>query len=216
MPPGNRPLIIGFLVALTGAAFFALLAQSVMAGNTVVFDAGVRNAIHGWANPVLTGVMRAITELGAVVFLLPLGILVVWRLRAAGRPRAAVLFALAAVGGELSDQALKYWFRRPRPEVFFGMAQPATYSFPSGHSVASCCFYGVLAAILSAAAVSRRRKIAIWAAAALLTLAIGTSRIYLGVHYPTDVMGGYAVAVVWVFLVRFGYHVWLRCIPPSI
>jgi len=190
--------------------FFAALAHAVMQGQTEAFDLGVRGTIHSWSTPMLTSAMRGVTELGEVIFLVPLGALVVWRLVAAGRPRAALVFAIAAVGAEICDQVLKYCFRRPRPEVFFGLTQPLSYSFPSGHSVASCCFYGVLAAILSVAAPSRPRQAAIWFAAATLTAAIGFSRVYLGVHYPTDVLGGYAVAVVWTAVVRACYQAWLR------
>ena len=75
--------------------------------------------------------------------------------------------------------------------------------------MSSCCFYGVLAAILAAGAVSRWRKNLIWTVAVTVTLAVGFSRVYLGVHYPTDVLGGYAVAVVWVAMVRAAYEMWL-------
>lgn len=210
MSKENRSLIAGFAVALAAALFFAALAHAVVRGDTEPFDRSVRNTIHSWAAPMLTGAMRGVTELGATSFLLPLAVLVVWRLHAAGRPRAAVVFLIAVAGAEVCDQALKFYFRRPRPEVFFGMAQPSTYSFPSGHSVASCCFYGTLAALLSVAARSRLRRALIWIAAAALTMAIGFSRVYLGVHYPSDVLGGYAVAIVWAALVSAGYRVWLR------
>jgi undecaprenyl-diphosphatase len=205
----NRAWTAGFAIAVLAALFFAALAQAVVRGSTQNFDAAVRGAIHGWATPLLTEAMRGVTQLGSMTILLPLGVILVWRLYVAGRPRAAVLLAITALGSEAFDQALKFGFRRPRPEVFFGLAQPATYSFPSGHSVTSCCFYGVLAAILTAGPVSRRRKILIWTAAAVVTLAIGFSRVYLGVHYPTDVLGGYAVAVVWVAMVRGAYEIWL-------
>jgi undecaprenyl-diphosphatase len=202
--------IAGCAVAFLAAAFFAALAHAVTEGHAAAFDMSVRDAIHSWATPMFTEAMRVITVLGELAFLVPLGAIVVWRLCAAGRPRAGVLFLVVALGAEGCDQVLKFCFQRPRPAAFFGLKQPMTYSFPSGHSVASCCFYGVLAALLAAAAPSRARQVAIWMAAAWLILAIGFSRVYLGVHYPTDVLGGYAVAVVWVVLVRAGYEFWLR------
>jgi undecaprenyl-diphosphatase len=205
----NRILWAGFLAALAAALFFALLAAMVMNGSTLWFDGSVRNAIHGWASPRLTQIVRGVTQLGSMPILLPLGVVLVWVFYRAGRPRAALLFAITTVGSQAFDQVLKFGFRRPRPEVFFGLAQPSTYSFPSGHSVSSCCFYGVLAAILTAMTMPRARKILIWAIATLLVLAIGFSRVYLGVHYPTDVLGGYAIAIVWVSIVRAGYEIWL-------
>ncbi|MDR3700949.1 MAG: phosphatase PAP2 family protein [Candidatus Sulfopaludibacter sp.] len=209
MERDNRAWIAGFAVAVLAALFFAALAHAVVQGATQSFDASVRSTIHSWATPQLTGVMSGVTQLGSVTVLLPLGVILVWRLYAAGRPRAAVLLAVTVLGAQVFDQALKFGFRRPRPAVFFDLAQPGTYSFPSGHSVTSCCFYGVLAAILTAGAVSWRRKVLIWAVAVTVTLAVGFSRVYLGVHYPTDVLGGYAVAVVWVAMVRVAYEMWL-------
>ena len=207
----NRTLIEGAVVATFGAVAFALLAQQVMRGGTQAIDQNIRMAIHGWASPLLTRAMRGITELGQPSLLIALGVIVVWRLYVIGRHRAAVVLAISALGGEACDQALKYSFARPRPDVFFG-PQATGYSFPSGHSVEACCFYGVLAAIVTVRA-GMRYKVAIWTVAALLTLAIGISRVYLGVHYPSDVAGGYAVAVVWVALVRTAYLVWVRRRP---
>ncbi len=205
----DRILRAGFLVGGASALFFGALAYLVMHGQTLWFDGYVRNGIHRWASPLLTRIVEGVTQLGSMQILLPLGTVLAWLFYRAGRPRAALLFAITTIGSQAFDQVLKYGFRRPRPEVFFGLAQPSTYSFPSGHSVSSCCFYGVLAAILTAGTMPRARKALVWAAAAFLVLAIGFSRIYLGVHYPTDVLGGYAIAIVWVALVRAGYEVWL-------
>jgi undecaprenyl-diphosphatase len=205
----NRAWIAGFAIAVLAALFFAALAHAVVQGRTRSFDLAVRSTIHSWATPRFTEAMSAVTQLGSTTILLPLGAILVWRLYVAGRLRAAVLLAITALGAQVFDQALKFEFRRPRPEVFFGLAQPGTYSFPSGHSLTSCCFYGVLAAILTAGAMSRGRRILIWAVAAAITLSVGFSRVYLGVHYPTDVLGGYAVAVVWVAMVRAAYEIWL-------
>ncbi len=92
---------------------------------------------------------------------------------------------------------LKYGFHRQRPTAFFGV-DPTSYSFPSGHSLASFCFYLVLAGLLGSRVRSSGLRITIWIVATLLVAAIGLSRIYLGVHYPSDVIGGYLAAAVWV------------------
>lgn len=203
-------LTAGFAAAGAALAFFAWLAVMVARGTTAAFDLAVRARVHSWANPTLTRAMHGVTELGSPPFLIALGALLCWRLAIAGRTRAAVILLVAALGAEAFDQVLKLFFKRPRPEAFFGLAEPASYSFPSGHSVASCCFYGVVAAILAANVRSHLRKAAIWTAAALLAATIGFSRVYLGVHYPTDVLGGFGAAIVWVGLVRAGYQLWLR------
>jgi hypothetical protein len=94
------------------------------------------------------------------------------------------------LGALVLDLSLKYAFHRPRPVPFFVPA-PYTYSFPSGHSLFSFCFYGVLAGLLTRRIRSRRWRVLIWTLAALLVATIGLSRVYLGVHYPSDVIAGY-------------------------
>ena len=189
---------------------FGWLADQVFHRATIHFDAVVRDAVHSVASPALTWFFRIVTQFGSELFLVPFGAFVVWRLAAAGRQHAAILFAVAAAGGEALDYLLKLLFRRTRPQVFFGLSAPHTYSFPSGHSMLSACFFGVLAALLTTRMASYGQKLAVWAAAVAATCVIGLSRIYLGVHYPSDVLAGYAAAVIWVFSVRAGYAVWLR------
>ena len=112
--------------------------------------------------------------------------------------RRATLWMLITLAGALVlDLTLKYAFHRTRPTPYFGPI-PHTYSFPSGHALFSFCFYGVLAGLLAGRIRSLPLRIFIWTSAAILVLAIGISRIYLGVHYPSDVLGGYLTATLWV------------------
>ena len=185
-------------VALAAAILFACLAHAVAFVPAAGFDLAVRGAVHACASPRLTYAMRGVTMMGAPAILVPLGILLVWRLAAAGRRRAGFLLAMAAVGGEAWDEGLKLLFHRVRPEAFFGLAQPENYSFPSGHSMESACFYGALAMVAAAHTRSRARRAVVWAAAAVAIGGIGLSRIYLGVHYPTDVVGGYLAGAAWL------------------
>jgi undecaprenyl-diphosphatase len=206
----NRALIAGFLGACAALMFFGWLTDAVFDGASMRFDTAVRNAIHARASAPLTDAMRGVTQFGSAAVLVTLGILLVWRLAAQGRRRAALFFAAACLGAEALAEILKLVFRRARPDSFFGYAEPITYSFPSGHSVMSACFYGVAAAILTARMESRATKLAIWTGTALLAGAVGFSRVYLGVHYPSDVLAGYAAAAIWVGSVRAGYELWLR------
>jgi len=209
----NRELIAGFGGAAAALIVFGWLANQVFHHETIRFDAAVRDRLHSFASPALTWFFRIVTEFGSEYFLVPFGAFIIWRLVVAGRRHAAILFAVAAAGGETLDFLLKLLFRRTRPAVFFGLTAPHTYSFPSGHSMLSACFFGVLAALVTMRMASVARKVGVWVAAAVATLLIGLSRIYLGVHYPSDVLAGYAAAVIWVFSVRAGYDVWLRRRP---
>src|ERR1043166_3589816 len=201
----TKSLIAGFAAACLALLLFELLARQVLRGSTIAFDASVGGAIHAWARPWLTSFMRCFTYIGSEYVLVPLGALVVWRLVVAGRRHAAVLFTIAALGGEGLNQILKDTIARTRPEPFFGYALPHSYSFPSGHALVSCCFFGSLAAIVTRRMPSGPKKKAIWAGAVLIPALLGLSRIYLGVHHASDVIAGYSAAIVWVVAVRAGY-----------
>jgi undecaprenyl-diphosphatase len=202
------------LVTALALILFVWLAREVSRGDAMRLDTPIRNAVHARSSPPLTAAMRGVSLIGSEVCLVPLGLILVWRLLAAKRRRAAVVFAVAALGAEALDQIMKLLFNRPRPEPFFGLASPITHSFPSGHAMVSCCFFGVLAAILAARgapwAASRLKRMAIFAAAAILVALMGFSRVYLGLHYPTDVLAGYAAAVVWLAVVRTAYPVFTK------
>ena len=204
--PQSRILAAGFAAGCGALMLFAWLAGAVMRGATIRLDTSVRDTVHSWATPRLTYVMRGITQFGSTAVLLLFTTILVWALLRDGRRTAAVIVVAGVGGAEILDQLLKLLFHRARPEVFIG-EQPLSYSFPSGHAVASCCFYGIAAAILSARIGSRLGKALVWIGAALLVVAIGLSRVYLGVHYPSDVMAGYAGAVVWVTAVRAAYEI---------
>jgi membrane-associated phospholipid phosphatase len=205
----KRAFGIGVAVAAAAFVCFAWLADEVERGRTALVDSKVRDAIHAHASPRLTLAMRGITELGEPWFLVTLGVVAAGYLAYRGRKLAAWLLVAASVGGAAFDTVLKVAFHRTRPEAFFGFISPGTYSFPSGHALTSSCFYGVLAAILGSELAGWRRT-AIWIVAGTLVLLIGLSRVYLGVHYPTDIIGGCLGAGVWVALVRGGYWLWKR------
>jgi undecaprenyl-diphosphatase len=210
MEKQSRALMAGFCASAIALVFFGWLANEVLRGETRHFDAVVRNAVHGWASPRLTYAMQGITMLGAPSVLVTITLFLIWRLKAARRHHAAVLLVVAALGATALNELLKLVFHRHRPEPFFGYPLPLTYSFPSGHSIEACCFYGVVAALLSVRLQSRPAKAGVWVGAALLALGVGLSRIYLGVHYPSDVLAGYTAAIIWVGAVRMGYEFWLR------
>lgn len=205
-PALGRVFFMGLGAAVLALVLFAWLAEEVLEGHTRAFDQYVRQALNGHASPQLTAVMRFFTAFGEPAVLLALAAAVVlfliyelhWK-------RAAALFAVTLAGALVLDATLKLAFHRPRPPAaFFGTPLPDSYSFPSGHALFSVCFFGVLAALTSPRMTSRASRVAIWLAAVLLAFVIGLSRVYLGVHYPSDVIAGYAAAVVWIVTVASG------------
>ncbi len=112
---------------------------------TPAFDHSIRMAVHAHATPALTAAMRAVSMIGEPTVLIVAGFAAaLWLLRT-GRERTALRFAAILAGAEILDQLLKLAFHRPRPPVFFGLAEPMGYSFPSGHSLVSFAFFGALA-----------------------------------------------------------------------
>ncbi len=192
-------LAAGIAASIGSLVLFAWLAGRIATGEGLPFDAMVRGWVHAHSSAPLTTVMRAMSFLGEVPVLIILSAGAVWVLTEIVRwPRAALLFVVAMLGGLILDASLKGFFHRARPEAFFGTALPHSYSFPSGHALYSVCFWGVLAALAAYRIRGRGARVGIWAAAASIAGLTGYSRIYLGVHYPSDVVGGYAAAVVWV------------------
>jgi undecaprenyl-diphosphatase len=138
-----------------------------------------------------------ITALGSSVIVGLLTALVVGFLLVERKPRAAVLVLVAVIGGALLSTVLKLTFGRPRPDVVAHLVHVSSASFPSGHSLISAVIYPTLGAMLASLSVNRRTKIYYLACAFVLMLLVGISRMYLGVHYPSDVLGGWALGLAW-------------------
>lgn len=208
--PKPTPLFEAAILASLGTAvlalfLFAWLGSEVLDGDTQHFDQVIREWVHRYASPGMNRAMSAISLLGYNVLIVELAIALAVFARLRWR-RAALWLAVAMTGSLVLDLTLKYIYHRTRPTAYFGMA-PHSYSFPSGHALCSFCFYGVLAGLLSARTKSLAWRLLIWFAAAALVIAIGLSRIYLGVHYPSDVVAGYLAATVWVGTVIVLDHV---------
>ncbi len=195
------PLITAALVASLAAAvvtiwLFSWIAEEMRAGDTARFDANIRGFVHSFASPGATKFFIAMSFMGATGMIFLLAIAVIgfaverWK-------RGIVWLTLTMLGALVLDLALKSGFHRARPVPFFG-AVPHTYSFPSGHSLFSFCFYGVMAGLINGRVRSIWLRVTVWITAALMIALIGLSRIYLGVHYPSDVVAGYLAGAIWV------------------
>jgi undecaprenyl-diphosphatase len=201
-------LLSALIVAAGGLIFWGWLADEMSEGDMRSFDDSVRSFVNGYSSPMLTNVMQIASFLGSTLFLTIFGFgvfitfwLVKWR-------RAATLLTITMAGASILLFILKNVFRRARPQPFFETLLPASYSFPSGHSLLSFCFYGALAAIVTRRIERRWFQVIVWTFAGSLVALIGLSRIYLGVHYPSDVLAGYIAAFVWVIAVAVTDRFW--------
>jgi undecaprenyl-diphosphatase len=165
--------------------------------------------LHGLASPGLDAAMTAATTLASAPVVPVLLVLATAGLLAARQGGAALFLNLSLGGSVVLNQLLKVVFHRARPDLHWATAQ-TEYSFPSGHAQNGLVFYLALALIAWAIA-GRRAGVAAVAVAAMLVLLIGASRIYLGYHYPTDVIGGYVIGAIWLVAVAIA----LRAADPG-
>jgi undecaprenyl-diphosphatase len=190
----------GWRVGLFAATLlgFAALAGIVAAGGAGDFDEQMRGLAHESSSPALTSAMLALTHLGSVAFVSVIGLAACAGFYWAGRRESAWLVAATMVGSALLENGLKFALHRARPEPFFGLTAPESFSFPSGHALFSACLYGAIAWRLAAGAAGPAPRATIWAIALALIATVGFSRIYLGFHYPSDVLGGWLVSAAWL------------------
>jgi undecaprenyl-diphosphatase len=201
----NSALLTSVLVVGGLLVVFALIAEEVLEGEPFAFDRNVLLALRSPANPAepigpvwLQEGARDLTALGSFTVLGIVLVTVVGYLFLAGKRAAAFLVLVAVVGGVILNTLLKLGFARPRPE-FATATRVFTPSFPSGHAALSAVAYLTLGALLAQLHRATRIRIYFLATGVMLTLLVGLSRIYLGVHYPTDVIAGWCIGSAWAW-----------------
>ncbi len=193
--PAFRGLIaFGAASALGSGALAVAFARGTQFGA----DIAARGAVHSLASPALTAVMQIATWAGSWAVLTVVTLLGTLLLHHLGAGWRAMLLPVATVGAVVLENGLKLLVRRARPDPYFGTVLPVSYSFPSGHALDSLVIYIALAMLLAPYVRERGARVALFAAVGVLVLAIGVSRVYLGVHWPSDVIGGWAVAAAWL------------------
>lgn len=187
---------IGLFICLVILLGLSWLFQEVLEKEAFGFDTTVLLSIHQWSNPVLDRIMLSLTRLGdpefVIVIVVVTLVLLLWR-----RQRTeAKIFAIACLGALILNQGLKLFFAKPRPALWTPLIVEKSFSFPSGHALGSLVLYGFLAYLLAIQYPKRSRWI--YSLTFVLVIAIGISRLYLGVHWFTDIAAGYAVGLLWL------------------
>jgi membrane-associated phospholipid phosphatase len=182
-----------FAIAVVASVAFVAISAEMRRGALDRLDAAIELAVHRLDSPPVDAVMKTATLIGSNIVLLPAVALVTLLAIRLRKRTVAIVLMIDTIAVIAANNALKLMFSRERPRLFDKIALPTDYSFPSGHSMSALGIYGVIAAALIALYPHARR--ATIAAAILLVAAIGFSRIYLGVHWPSDVLGGYLGAV---------------------
>ena len=215
--------LAGVIAVALGLWAFGGLMSEVMEGETGAFDRALLLSLRvpgDLAQPIgpkfVQEMMRDATALGGTAFLYFLTAAVCGYLFLAGMRRRAVTVLLVTGAGQALSTGFKHIVDRPRPDLVPHGSFVSTASFPSGHSMMSAVVYLTLAMMIARLVTQRPLKVYVMAVATFLTLTVGASRVYLGVHWPTDVLAGWALGAAWAILC-WGLVEWLegRSITPA-
>jgi undecaprenyl-diphosphatase len=215
---GQAVPLLALAVCAGGLLGFILLVEA-LEGDSHRFDRALLVALRrpdAPAEPIgplwLRLTMRDITALGGIPVLSLFGLLVLGYLLMARQWRAVLLLLVSLPGGMALNSLLKHSFGRPRPELVAHLIEVQTASFPSGHAMLSAISFLTLGALLAGTTERRPYQGYILGVAVLLTLLVGSSRVYLGVHWPTDVLAGWCLGAAWAMgcwlLLHFGPLLW--------
>ena len=197
---------LAFLLVLAAAAVYAFveLVDEVMEGESRAFDEWILRALRSPDDPAqplgpwwLQTMFVDITSLGGTTVVTLITLAVLGYLMIDGKRAAALLVLISVAGGAALSSALKLGFDRPRPDLVAHLVEVQTLSFPSGHAMVSAVIYLTLGALLAQVQARNHLKVYILVVAVVLTLLIGISRVYLGVHWPTDVIAGWCAGAAW-------------------
>ncbi len=183
---------------------FAYLAWLVSSHGILAFDTVISQWVYGHRNPALNGVMIAVTYLGNWQTVVTVGadLLVLPQTRR----RYGLPYACFAAASTVLYKIMKTVFARPRPEVAVRLIEESGWSFPSGHSMNCIVCYGILIYLLRRHCQDRRLVNALTILLSLLILSIGCSRVYVGVHYPTDILGGWSLGLAFLLAATLIYE----------
>lgn len=199
---GIGELFVGTAIVTIALLFFSYLGSQVLDKQAFVFDSSIQRMLYDMRSPLMTSVMLGITFLGSGFFLGGATIVVISYLLWKQQRRSAFVFSFLLFFGVLLNLLLKSIFQRARPD-FLPLVNEPTFSFPSGHSMNSMIFFAAISYfIFYRMNHTRIGKLCI-ALSVVLIFLIGISRIYLGAHYPTDVVAGYLAGLLWFFIVVF-------------
>jgi membrane-associated phospholipid phosphatase len=188
-------LLLRFVCLLLPLWVFASLVGEVHEKEVFPFDAPVLNMVHAMATPTLDRFFVLMTQLGYLWGVVPLDLIVLLSLALRRRFRDGLFFGIAITGSAVLDIAAKNYYARMRPDLWLSLTPETTYSFPSGHAMGSA----TLGMALIVLCWPTRWRWPVALASLVFVLLVGLSRVYLGVHYPSDILAGWSAAVAWVF-----------------
>ncbi len=213
---GTRASLLAFASVLLPLLLFGALAEDVWKRDTFGWDSPALQWLHAHSSPFLDALMLQATLVGGAIGMLPLAALGGLGLWLGGRQSDALFEAVGVGGACVIDLIAKAVFERARPSLWPSLSPEHDYGFPSGHSVLSSAVVAVLLLLLWRSRAERPLQVLATAAGVAFVLLVGASRLYLGVHYPSDVLAGWAASLAWV---GGAYHLLLapgQGVPPAL
>ncbi|MBT2648418.1 phosphatase PAP2 family protein [Bacillus sp. ISL-34] len=194
----KQQLTIAFIISVLSLIGFSFMAFTISANEYLKFDEDVISLVQGWESPLLTDIMKFFTYIGSTVSLIILSLVILFFLYRVLKHRLElVLFSAVMVGSPLLNLMVKLLFQRARPDLH-RLIEIGGYSFPSGHAMNAFSLYGILTFLLWRHMTVKWARILLILFSMMMILSIGISRIYLGVHYPSDIIAGYLAGGCWI------------------
>jgi undecaprenyl-diphosphatase len=194
----KKQLLIAFFISIVSLLGFTTMAILVSRHTITAFDRNVISYIQGYETSILTNIMKIFSAIGETQPVVVISILSIFFLYKVLKHRSElILFISVMVGANLIYSTLKQLFHRARPDLH-RLAEASNYSFPSGHATMAFALYGVLTFLLWRHIPTRIGRAIVIIFSAIMIIAIGISRIYLGVHYPSDIIAGYFISAFWL------------------
>lgn len=202
----NAQLLWAFLISVISLIGFSLMAIVISLKDILAFDRVIMSFIQGLETPSLTAIMKFFTLMGSFKMIALIAIIVIIFLYIVLKHRSElILFTIVIIGARILNRFLKEFFQRTRPD-FHRLIEIGGYSFPSGHAMNAMAAYGILTFLLWRHILSRRGRTFLIVLSSLFILMTGISRIYLGVHYPSDIIAGYLASGFWVAMAIWIYQ----------
>ncbi|MCM3566926.1 phosphatase PAP2 family protein [Neobacillus mesonae] len=199
-------LMFAFAISVICVIGFAVVSMLISDHQIAGFDKTIIASVQGLESPGLTKVMKFFTFIGSTKFVIILSIIIILFLYLALKHRLEViLFTIVVIGTGIINQLLKQFFHRIRPD-FHRLIEIGGYSFPSGHAMSAFSVYVMLTFLLWRHIPAKIWRTVLILFSIVMILMIGISRIYLGVHYPSDIIGGYLASGVWVSFAIFFFQ----------
>lgn len=187
----------GLLLAALVLAAAGWMVTGPLRSYPAAFDSSIRAAMRGMQSPMWTSLFLAVTKLGSTVYLTIIGCAAGLVFIALRWWRVLILLIVAMAGQAALHHGFKWLIARPRPSALIAYPPAESFSFPSGHAISALCLYALIAWIFTSHTENSALKAGIWILTIVLVFLVGMSRVYIGVHYSSDVLAGFAAATVW-------------------